>query len=45
MTNAAFVQAYSTPSPFTISDLTTVWIVCDVYESDMANVHIGAWVI
>jgi cobalt-zinc-cadmium efflux system membrane fusion protein len=41
VTNAAFVQAYSTPNPFTISDLTTVWIVCDVYENDMANVRIG----
>jgi cobalt-zinc-cadmium efflux system membrane fusion protein len=41
VTNSAFVQAYSTPSPFTISDLTTVWIVCDVYESDMANVRVG----
>ncbi|MGA2635492.1 MAG: efflux RND transporter periplasmic adaptor subunit [Terracidiphilus sp.] len=37
----ASVQAYSTPNPFTISDLTTVWIVCDVYESDMANVRVG----
>ena len=37
----AAVQAYSTPNPFTISDLTTVWIVCDVYESDMANVRVG----
>jgi cobalt-zinc-cadmium efflux system membrane fusion protein len=41
VTNSAFVQAYSTPSPFTISDLTTVWIVCDVYESDMASVRVG----
>jgi cobalt-zinc-cadmium efflux system membrane fusion protein len=41
VTNSAFVQAYSSPSPFTISDLTTVWIVCDVYESDMANVRVG----
>jgi membrane fusion protein, heavy metal efflux system len=41
VTNAASVQAYSAPSPFTISDLTSVWIVCDVYESDMANVRIG----
>jgi membrane fusion protein, heavy metal efflux system len=41
VTNAAFVQAYSAPNPFTISDLTSVWIVCDVYESDMSNVHIG----
>jgi membrane fusion protein, heavy metal efflux system len=37
----ASVQAYSTPNPFTISDLTTVWIVCDVYENDMANVRLG----
>ena len=41
VTNGASVQAYSTPSPFTISDLTTVWMVCDVYESDMANVRVG----
>jgi cobalt-zinc-cadmium efflux system membrane fusion protein len=40
VTNAATVQAYSSPNPFTISDLSTIWIVCDVYESDMANVHL-----
>jgi len=37
----AAVQAYSAPNPFTISDLSTVWIVCDVYENDMANVRMG----
>ena len=37
----AAVQAYSTPNPFTVSDLSTVWIVCDVYENDMANVRMG----
>ena len=37
----ASVQAYNTPNPFTISNLTTVWIVCDVYENDMANVRVG----
>jgi len=41
VTNGASVQAYSTPNPFTISDLTSVWIVCDVYETDMGNVHVG----
>ncbi len=41
VTNAASVQSYSSPNPFTISDLTTVWIVCDVYENDMANVRVG----
>jgi membrane fusion protein, heavy metal efflux system len=41
VTNGASVQAYSTPNPFTISDLTSVWIVCDVYENDMPNVRVG----
>lgn len=41
VTNAATVQAYSSPSPFTISDLSTVWIVCDVYENDLPNVRLG----
>ena len=29
------------PNPFTISDLSTVWILCDVYENDLATVHVG----
>jgi len=41
VTNAASVQAYSTPNPFTISDLTDVWIVCDVYENDIPSVRVG----
>jgi cobalt-zinc-cadmium efflux system membrane fusion protein len=41
VTIAASVQSYSSPNPFTISDLTTVWIVCDVYENDLANVRLG----
>ena len=41
VTNAALVQAYASPSPFTISDLSSVWIVCDVYENDLPNVRIG----
>jgi cobalt-zinc-cadmium efflux system membrane fusion protein len=41
VTNAAAVQAFSTPSPFTISDLSSVWIVCDVYENDMSSVRVG----
>jgi len=41
VTNAATVQAYSSPSPFTISDVSSVWIVCDVYENDMPNVRLG----
>ncbi len=41
VTNAATVQAYSSPSPFTISDVSSVWVVCDVYENDMPNVQLG----
>jgi membrane fusion protein, heavy metal efflux system len=40
VTNAGGVQSLGT-SPFTISDLSTVWVVCDVYENDLANVHVG----
>jgi membrane fusion protein, heavy metal efflux system len=41
VTNAAGVQGLSSPNPFTISDLTYVWILCDVYENDLGNVHLG----
>jgi len=41
VTSAATVQAYSSPSPFTISDISSVWIVCDVYENDLPNVRLG----
>jgi cobalt-zinc-cadmium efflux system membrane fusion protein len=34
------VQSLTT-NPFTISDLSSVWIVCDVYENDLPNVHLG----
>jgi cobalt-zinc-cadmium efflux system membrane fusion protein len=40
VTNAAGVQSLGT-APFTISDLSYVWIVCDVYENDLANVRLG----
>jgi len=35
------VQAFNTPSPFTISDLSSVWVVCDVYENDLSSVRPG----
>jgi membrane fusion protein, heavy metal efflux system len=41
VTTAAGVAGLSSPNPFTISDLSNVWILCDVYENDLANVHIG----
>ena len=40
VTNAAGIQSLGT-SPFTISDLSYVWIVCDVYENDLPTVHVG----
>jgi cobalt-zinc-cadmium efflux system membrane fusion protein len=41
VTNAAGVAGLSSPNPFTISDLSSVWVLCDVYENDLANVHVG----
>src|SRR5580704_17051108 len=41
VTNAAGVAGLGSPNPFTISDLTYVWILCDIYENDLSNVHLG----
>jgi membrane fusion protein, heavy metal efflux system len=41
VTNAAGVAGLGSPNPFTISDLTYVWIICDVFENDLSNVHLG----
>jgi cobalt-zinc-cadmium efflux system membrane fusion protein len=41
VTVASGVQALGTPSPFTISDLSDVWIICDVFENDLATVRLG----
>ncbi len=41
VTTAGGIAGLSSPNPFTISDLSHVWILCDVYENDLANVHIG----
>jgi membrane fusion protein, heavy metal efflux system len=40
VTNAGGVQALGS-NPFTISDLSVVWVVCDVHENDLANVRLG----
>lgn len=40
VTNGSTIQSYSA-NPFTISDLSYVWIVCDVYENDLRAVHVG----
>jgi cobalt-zinc-cadmium efflux system membrane fusion protein len=41
VTNASGVQGLGSPNPFTISDLSYVWIICDVYENDLDAVHVG----
>jgi membrane fusion protein, heavy metal efflux system len=41
VTNAAGVAGLGSPNPFTISDLSYVWILCDVYENDLPHVLVG----
>jgi membrane fusion protein, heavy metal efflux system len=41
VTNAAGVAGLGSPNPFTISDLSNVWILCDVYENDLPALHVG----
>jgi cobalt-zinc-cadmium efflux system membrane fusion protein len=31
----------NTPNLFTIADLNEVWVVCDVFENDLSEVHLG----
>lgn len=42
VTNAGGVKSLdNSPNLFTISDLSRVWIVCDVYENDLPTVGVG----
>jgi cobalt-zinc-cadmium efflux system membrane fusion protein len=41
VTSSAGVQGLGAPNPFTISDLSYVWIICDVYENDLDAVKVG----
>jgi len=42
VTSAAGVKSLdNSPNLFTISDLSHVWILCDVYENDLASVRVG----
>ena len=41
VTDSSLVQAYGNPNPMMISDLTHVWVICDVYENDLASVRQG----
>jgi cobalt-zinc-cadmium efflux system membrane fusion protein len=43
VTNSSGVQGLTGPNPFTISDLSFVWIICDVYENDLDAVHVGEY--
>lgn len=43
VTNAAGTQGLASPNPFTISDLSHVWIICDVYENDLSFVRAGEY--
>ncbi len=41
VTKAGGVQGLASPNLFTISDLSHVWVVCDVYENDLPFVRLG----
>jgi membrane fusion protein, heavy metal efflux system len=42
VTPAAGVKTLdNSPNLFTITDLSHVWVLCDVYENDLADVHVG----
>jgi cobalt-zinc-cadmium efflux system membrane fusion protein len=41
VTNAAGIAGLGSANPFTISDLSDVWIVCDVYENDLPSIKVG----
>jgi cobalt-zinc-cadmium efflux system membrane fusion protein len=42
VTNAAGIKTLdNSPNLFTISDLSRVWIICDVHENDLSTVRIG----
>src|SRR5262249_14200226 len=43
VTAAAGTQGLASPSAFTISDLSSVWILCDVYENDLPFIRIGEY--
>jgi cobalt-zinc-cadmium efflux system membrane fusion protein len=43
ITTAAGTQGLASPNAFTISDLSKVWMVCDVYENDLHFVRIGEY--
>jgi cobalt-zinc-cadmium efflux system membrane fusion protein len=49
ITNGAAVQSFAPSNattgayPFTISDMSNIWVVCDVYENTLAQVHMDEY--
>jgi cobalt-zinc-cadmium efflux system membrane fusion protein len=43
VTAASGTQGLASPNAFTISDLSHVWVMCDVYENDLAFAQIGEY--
>jgi cobalt-zinc-cadmium efflux system membrane fusion protein len=43
ITESSGVQALTPPNPFTISDVSHVWIICDVYENNLAQIRLGEY--
>ena len=42
VTNAAGVKSLdNSPNLFTIADLSHVWVLCDVYENNLSEIHLG----
>jgi len=41
VTAAAGTQGLASPNAFTISDVSQVWVICDVYENDLSFVRLG----
>jgi cobalt-zinc-cadmium efflux system membrane fusion protein len=43
VTAASGTQGLGSPNAFTISDLSRVWVLCDVYENDLAMITLGEY--
>lgn len=41
VTAASGTQGLASPNAFTISDLSRVWVMCDVYEDELSSVAVG----
>ena len=41
ITEGSGVEALTAPNPFTISDMSHVWVICDVYENDLSRVRLN----